>query len=133
MKLTTKSEYALLALIYLARENKGGYVKMDGICKKYGFSKKYLDQILVTLKNNRYLESKRGACGGYKLAKPANKINIAGVVRIMDGALAPSGAVSTYFYESSPIEKEKKMLSVLNDIREYIANKLEKLTIADLI
>lgn len=117
----------------MAREKKNGYVKTKGICDKYGFSKKYLDQILITLKNDRYVESKRSSKGGYRLALPANKINIAGVVRIMDGALAPSGAVSTYFYESSPIEKEKKMLSVLKDIREYTANKLEKLTIADLI
>jgi Rrf2 family cysteine metabolism transcriptional repressor len=133
VKLTTKSEYALLALIHMAREKKNDYVKTTGICDKYGFSKKYLDQILITLKNDRYVESKRSSKGGYRLALPANKINIAGVVRIMDGALAPSGAVSTYFYESSPIEKEKKMLSVLQDIREYTANKLEKLTIADLI
>jgi Rrf2 family transcriptional regulator, cysteine metabolism repressor len=133
VKLTTKSEYALLALIYMAREKNTNYVKTEGICKKYGFSKKYLDSILITLKNDRYVESKRGSLGGYRLALPANKIKIAGVVRIMDGALAPSGAVSVYFYESSPIEKEKKMLSVLKDIREYIANKLEKLTIADLI
>ena len=133
MKLTTKSEYSLLALIYLARNIKRGYVKMGDICKKYGFSKKYLDQIMIMLKNSRYVESKRSSKGGYRLAMPANKINIADVIRMMDGALAPSGAVSTYFYESSPLEKEKKMLAVLKDIREYISDKLEELTIADLI
>jgi predicted transcriptional regulator len=51
----------------------------------------------------------------------------------MDGALAPSSAVSRYFYEKTPLEKEKKIMKVFKEIRDYIARKVENLTIADLV
>jgi len=132
MKLTTKSEYSLLALIYLARHEKDSFVKVEDICDRYSLSKKYLEQFLTVLKSNRFVESKRSKTGGYRLAVPSKQINIADIVRLMDGALAPDQAVSKYFYSKSPIEKEKKLLSVLRDIREYTAHKLENLSLADL-
>jgi hypothetical protein len=51
----------------------------------------------------------------------------------MDGALAPSTSVSKYFYEKTPLEKEKKLIRVFKEIRDYIAQKVENLTIADLV
>lgn len=133
MKLTTKSEYSLLALIQMARQEDGGFTKASEICAKYSISKKYLESLLTTLKQNRYIEAKRSRDGGYRLAKPASKVVIADIVRLFDGALAPASSVSKYFHISTPIEKEKKMLAVLKDIREYVANKLEHLTLADLV
>ncbi|MFH1863810.1 MAG: Rrf2 family transcriptional regulator [bacterium] len=133
MKLTTKSEYSLLALIYIARNEERGFIKMEDICKEYGISKKYLEQIFSSLKQARYIKTKTGASGGYKLAKSANKISIAEVIRLMDGALAPSSAVSKYFFEHTPLEKEKKIMRVFKEIRDYISNKVERLKIADLV
>lgn len=133
MKLTTKSEYSLLALIYMARHQKRGFVKIDKICKKYNISKKYLEQLLFILKGSHYIKAKRGISGGYTLAKPANKITVAEVIRLMDGALAPTESVSQYFFSHTPLEKEKRMIKILEDIRNYVAKKLENLTLADLI
>jgi Rrf2 family transcriptional regulator, cysteine metabolism repressor len=134
MKLTTKSEYLLLALIYMARHyDDDNYIKIEDICSEYGIPKKYLEQLFFALKQNRYVKTRRGSSGGYRLARPANKISVAEIVRMMDGALAPCESVSKFFYEKSPIEKEKKVIKVFKDIREYIANKLENLTIADLV
>ncbi|MBF0252466.1 MAG: Rrf2 family transcriptional regulator [Candidatus Omnitrophica bacterium] len=133
MKLTTKSEYALLALIYLARKNKEGYVKIEEINEEYDLSKKYLVQIFNALRQARYVKTKRGANGGYMLAKRADTISLAEVIRLMDGALAPTSAVSKYFFENNPLEKEKKVISVMKDIRDYIATKIEKLKISDLV
>jgi Rrf2 family protein len=133
MKLTTKSEYSLLALVYIARNQKNGYIKIENICNEYDISKKYLEQIFNSLKQTRYLKTKTGARGGYKLAKPANQITLAEIVRLMDGALAPSTTVSKYFYEKTPLEKEKKIMNVFKEIRDYIAEKVENLTIADLV
>ena len=98
MKLTTKSEYSLLALIYIARHEKEGFIKIEDICSKYNIPKKYLEQLFLILKLNRYLKAKRGASGGYKLALPASKIRIAEIIRLMDGALAPTESVSIYFF-----------------------------------
>ena len=133
MKLTTKSEYALLALIYIARKNDSGYVKIEEIRKEYDLSKKYLEQIFNALKQARYIKTKRGANGGYMLTKKPENISLAAVVRLMDGALAPTLAVSKYFFENNPLEKEKKVINVMRDIRDYIAKKVESLKISDLV
>ena len=126
MKLTTKSEYSILALIYLARQSqkRKEFVKIEEICVAYDISKKYLEQLFFILKQNRYLKTRRGSAGGYALAKEVDKISLAEIIRLMDGALAPTESVSQYFFAPTPLEKE---------IRDYISNRLEKLTLVDLI
>jgi Rrf2 family cysteine metabolism transcriptional repressor len=133
MKLTTKSEYSLLALIYIARHQDKEYIKIEDICAKYDIPKKYLEQLFLALKQSRYLKTRRGSSGGYKLAMAPRKVSVAQIIRLMDGALAPTESVSTYFFSHTPLEKEKKIVNVLKEIRNYISQKLEKLTLADLV
>ena len=133
MKLTTKSEYSILALIYITRRQKNGFIKIEDICAEYNISKKYLESLFLILKQNRYIQTKRGADGGYQLAKPANKISIAEIVRLMDGALAPTISVSHYFYQPTPIMQEHKVIKVFREIRDYVAKRLENLKLSDLI
>ena len=133
MKLTTKSEYTLLALLFIARRGPGAYVKMDEICAEHGISKKYLEQLFSVLKHGGYIRTRRGGDGGYSLARGADEISMAEIIRLMDGALASTMAVSRYFYESSPLEKEPKIIDVFRQIRDYIAGRLEGLKLADLI
>ncbi len=133
MKLTTKSEYSLLALIYIARNRKKGYVKVEDICSEYGISKKYLEHLLMILRQNRYVKTKRGAGGGYALAQLPSKISVAQIIRLMDGALAPTESVSMYFYSDTPLMGEKKVMAVFKDIRDYAARKLEKLKLSSLV
>ena len=94
MKLTTKSEYSILALLFLARKGKGNYVRVEDICTKYNISKKYLEQLLTNMKQNSIIKAKRGPDRGYTLAKDPGEINLASVIRMMDGALAPTSSVS---------------------------------------
>jgi Rrf2 family protein len=131
MKLTSKSEYALLALIYLARCKTDGFVPVHEIATAQGIPPKFLEQILLILKRAKYLRSLRGQAGGYSLAKPAEQIHLAEIIRLFDGALAPTESVSSYFYESTPIEKEQSLMDLFRDIRDYISSKLEGTTLAD--
>lgn len=133
MRLTTRSEYALLALIYIARYGQDDFVKIEEICAKYKISKKYLEQLFVTMKQNHLLKAKTGAKGGYRLAMPSEKISIARIVRLMDGALAPVNSVSRHFFSHTPIEQEKKIVETLREIRNYVSNKLENVKLSDLI
>ncbi len=130
MKLTSKSEYALLALIYLARSG-DSFVPVQLIASSQGIPPKFLEQILLILKRAKYLRSHRGQSGGYTLAKPAEHIHLAEIIRLFDGALAPTESVSSYFYESTPIEKEQNLLAVFRDIRNFVSDKLENTTLAD--
>lgn len=131
MKLTTRSEYALLALVYLARKRGAAYVSIDTIAKAQKIPPKFLEQIMLALKNAHYLQSYKGQHGGYRLAKEPDQITLAQVIRLFDGALAPTESVSKYFYESTPIEKEKELMRVFKEIRDMVARKLENTTIAD--
>jgi len=131
LKLTSRSEYALLALIYLARTGSENLVPVQTIATAQGIPPKFLEQILLILKRAKFLRSLRGQAGGYALARPASQIHLAEVIRLFDGALAPTESVSVYFYESTPIEKEQKLISVFKDIRDYVAGKLENTTLAD--
>ncbi len=133
MKLTTKSEYCLLALLYMARNRERGFIKIEEICDKYNIPKKYLELLFSTLRQNRLIRTRRGTQGGYQLARPAGQISLASVIRLMDGALAPTESVSEYFFSETPIQKEQKLLDVFREIRDYIAKRLENLTLEDLV
>ena len=132
MKLTTRSEYALLALLRLAREKTDGYVTVEAIATAQGIPPKFLEQLLLTLKRAQYVRSQKGQGGGYRLAKPAATISLAEIIRLFDGALAPTESVSKYFYEPTPIEKEKSLVKVFRKIRDYVSETLEGTTLADL-
>lgn len=133
MKLTTRSEYALLALTYLARCPQNQYVSVCTIAKAQNIPPKFLEQLMMILKRAKLVRSAKGHYGGYMLAKAPEKICLAEIIRLFDGALAPTESVSKNFYESTPIEKEQKLVIIFKDIRDYISNKLETVTIADAI
>jgi len=132
MKLSRKCEYAFLALIDIAQHN-DELVKISKISERQNIPKKFLEQILLMLKGSGYLTSRRGANGGYKLATDSEEITVAEIIRLFDGALAPVGSASENFYEETPIEEHEELLSIFKEIQDYVAEKLENTTIADLI
>lgn len=133
MKLSKKSEYTCLALICLAQNYNSKLITTIEISQEKDIPRKYLEQIMGLLKGAGYVKSVRGVSGGYKLSKSPEAINLAEVIRLIDGALAPVESVSEHFYEPSPIEQNKKLIVVFKDIRDYISEKLENTTINDLI
>jgi Rrf2 family transcriptional regulator, cysteine metabolism repressor len=139
VRLTTRSEYGLLALIHLARASAAGepdsseYITAEAISHAQAIPLPYLEQILRALKQAHFVTSSKGQHGGFRLARPPDEISIAEVIRLFDGALAPTLSVSEYFYQATPIQKEEKMLRLFKDIRDYAARKLEEATIADVI
>lgn len=132
MKLTNRSEYALLALIYLAR-NQGELCHASDIALKQGIPTGFLQQILFTLKRANIVKSIKGKNGGYALSKAPDKISIAEIVRLFEGAIAPISSASKHFYEPTPSEKERKLLGLMKEIRTLISDKLEKTTLSNLI
>jgi Rrf2 family protein len=131
MKLTHRSEYALLALIHLARQTPENYLPSASIASAQGIPEKFLCQLLLVLKRAGYVQSHKGQEGGYRLAKPPRQIKLAEIVRLFDGALAPTGSVSRYFYVPTPIERERGLVRVFREIRDMVARKLEGTTLAD--
>jgi Rrf2 family protein len=133
MKLSKKSEYACLALIDLAEHYGEDFIKIIDISQRWLIPKKFLEQILISLKTSGYVKSKKGSEGGYKLTKTPEQISLAEIIRLMDGAIAPVDSASKYFYENTPVEQHKKLINIFIDIRDYTSNVLERTSFADLI
>ncbi len=94
---------------------------------------KFLEQILLSLKNAGLLHSKMGVGGGYHLAKPPSEISLGQIVRILDGPLAPVKCVSQMAYEpcGCPDEETCGLRLAMGDVRNAIANLLDGTSLAD--
>ena len=84
MKLSTKSRYGTRLMLDLAEQNSERYVQLKEISERQGISLKYLEQIMIPLKKARLVESSRGASGGYRLARPADKISVGEIVTTLE-------------------------------------------------
>jgi len=133
MKLSRKGEYACMAMMELAGKYGKGNVRVSEICRRNKIPQKYLEQILLVLHRGGLVRSLRGRNGGHSLAADPSRITIAEIVRMIDGALAPVESASKYFYQHTPIEQNKGLLRLFREIRDTIALKLEKTTLADLL
>jgi Rrf2 family cysteine metabolism transcriptional repressor len=84
MNISVKSEYALAAILDLAMQPEGEPVKIADIARRQRIPQKFLELILSSLKQGGFVESRRGAEGGYRLARPASQINVAEVLRFSE-------------------------------------------------
>src|SRR3989440_12705533 len=98
MKLSLRGEYALRALLVLGLNYDDRVVPISAISEQQNIPKRFLEQILNDLKSAGLVESKRGIAGGYRLARPPQRIALATVVRHLEGALAPVSCVRERFY-----------------------------------
>jgi Rrf2 family protein len=133
--LTQRSRYALRALIFIARSNGVAPVPISTIAADQKLPRKFLEAILLDLKNGGLVTSYRGKLGGYRLARPAGQISFGEIIRQIEGplALVPCVSVSAYqrcvdCFEESTCVIRKTML----EVREQTANILDHTTLADL-
>ena len=87
MKLSTKGRYGLRAMIDLASHEEEGAVSIASISERQNISESYLEQLVRPLRKAGFIESVRGAGGGYVLAKPADSISVGDVLRVLEGGL----------------------------------------------
>src|SRR3984957_20219692 len=135
MKLTVRGEYALRALLVLGQHYGDYVVRIQTIARQQNIPKKFLEQILNDLKSLGAVESRRGAGGGYRLARSPEQITLASVVRHVEGALGPGSCVSDRFYEkcTCPDEATCPIRDVMGEVRAAVLNIMERLTLADLV
>ena len=136
MKLSVRGEYALRALLVLARDYQedDSVVRIQEISTRQNIPKRFLEQILNDLKSARVVESRRGVAGGYRLRRPPQHITLAEVVRHIEGPLAPVSCVSEKFYEkcSCPDETRCPIRDVMREVRERVVQLMERTTLAEL-
>ncbi len=133
--LTNKGKYGLKAMIHLAGLEPGSTALVAEIAERNTISKKFLDTILLELRNAGFLRSKKGPGGGYALAKPAEAIKIGPIIRALDGPLAPIACASRTAFQ--PCEDCDDLDTcpvrlIMTDVRDAMSQILDATTLADL-
>jgi Rrf2 family protein len=110
-------------------------LQIKEIAQREQISTKFLEQILLTLKNAGVLHSKMGVGGGYYLARPAKEITLGQIFRILDGPVAPVKCVSQMAYEpcGCPDEETCGLRLAMGDVRNAIADILDNTSLADVV
>lgn len=134
--LSKKAKYALNALVYLARNNEKGPILISEISEEQHIPKKFLESILLDLRNAGILSSKKGRGGGYYLLKSPEEVNMADVIRMFDGALALLPCVTYKYYERCEECKDEETCGirrVIKEVRDQTVNILKNNSLADII
>lgn len=134
MKLSKRGEYGLRAMIYLADPLRAEQkIQIKEIAAREGIPVKFLEQILLSLKNVGLLQSRAGVGGGYTLGRPADQITLGEIVRVLDGPLAPIRCASQTAYQpcSCPDVEACGLRQVMVEVRNAVAAIIDHTTLAD--
>jgi Rrf2 family protein len=132
-QLSKRTQYCLRALYALARDYGSGPTLIAHLAEQEAIPKKFLEQILLSLKATGLVESKKGKGGGYTLVRPPDQISIASVIRMVDGPLAPLPCASETRFrkcdECVDIETCGTRI-VMREVRDAVAQILDSTTLA---
>ena len=135
-QLSKRTQYSLRALYALARKYGAGPVLITQLAEEELIPKKFLEQILLSLKTLGLVSSKKGKGGGYQLARPPGEVTLASVIRMMEGPLAPLPCASETRFrkcdECVDVETCGTRM-VMREVRDAMAEILERTTLASVI
>jgi len=133
MKISQKGLYALQAMMMLARWYNQGAIRIRDIAYEEGLPEKFLELILLELKNARIVDSVRGAKGGYRLRRSPSEIHLSEIIRLIDGPLAPFGDAEQLRALIDRDAEHRLLYRVFLDVRDAAAKILENTTLADIV
>lgn len=133
MKVSQKGLYALQALMMLARRYGQGAIRIRDIAYEENLPEKFLELILLELKNARMVESARGAKGGYQLRRPPSEIRLSDIIRLLDGPLAPFGDAEQLRMLIDRDDDHRALYEVFLEVRDAAAKILDHTSLADLV
>src|SRR6266478_7044287 len=133
MKISQKGLYALQALMMLTRRYSQGAIRIRDIAYEEELPEKFLELILLELKNARIVESARGAKGGYQLRRAPAEIHLSEIIRLIDGPLAPFGDADQLRSLIDRDLEHRALYQVFLDVRNAAAKILENTTLADIV
>jgi Rrf2 family protein len=136
--ITQKMKYALKALMELAAERagEGRPLRIEEIAKRSGTPKRFLEHILLEVRNAGFIASVRGRNGGYVLIKEPREVPLSELMRLIDGPIAPLPCLSRRAYqrcEDCPDEKACRLRKVFGEVFWSYLILIESLTLSDLL
>jgi len=133
MKISQKGLYALQSMTMLARSYNEGPIRIRDIAYEENLPEKFLELILLELKNARLVESVRGAKGGYRLRRAPSEIRLSEIIRLIDGPLAPFGDAEQLRMLIDRDDARRALYKLFLEVRDSAAKILEGTSLADLI
>jgi Rrf2 family protein len=131
MRVSKRTDYALRALFTLVDHYGGTPIPIRELARRNDVPKRFLEQIMLALKSQGWVDSTAGIRGGYVLARNPEKITMGEVVRYFDGILAPIDCVSVTGYQRCTQESLCRFRRVFFDARNYVADLMDRSTLAD--
>ncbi len=132
MKISRRGEYALKCLIALSFNYGRGVLQLSEISRQEGIPYKFLEQIMIVLKQGNVVRSRKGKYGGYELAKPPQEISIGEIIRLIDGPLAPTGNEQELKNMVTEKGRHCGLYAVLLDVRNAVSDILDRQTLSDI-
>lgn len=133
MRISQKGLYALQAMMMLARRYNRGAIRIRDIAYEENLPEKFLELILLELKNARMVESVRGAKGGYQLRRAPSEIPLSEIIRLIDGPLAPFGDAESLRTLIDRDIAHRGLYQVFLQVRDAAAKILESTSLADIL
>jgi Rrf2 family protein len=133
MRISHRGLYALKALVHLAGSWEEGLVKIRVLADTEEIPEKFLEAILVVLKNARIVTSQRGREGGYRLRRPPSEIRIGEVIRVIDGPLAPFGDAAELAHRIRTEPRHPGLFELFLEVRDAASAILDHTTLDDLV
>lgn len=131
MRVSKETDYALRALFTLVEHFGGAPIPIRELARRNDIPKRFLEQIMLKLKTQGWVDSAAGVRGGYVLAKSPGEITMGQVVRYFDGILAPIDCVSVTGYKRCSQEPVCRFRRVFYDARNYVAQLMDRATLAE--
>ena len=134
MKVSTRGEYGVRAMVALAKNYGEGPLSIAAIARESSVPYAYLEQLIVPLRRAGLVESKRGAQGGYTLTRAPESMTVGEVYRVMEGPVAPMDCVSEDEADQTcPLIEGCETRPVWLKVRDSIVDAIDSITLADLI
>jgi Rrf2 family cysteine metabolism transcriptional repressor len=134
MKVSTRGEYGVRAMVTLAKNHGQGPMSIAAMSKASGVPMPYLEQLIGPLRRAGLVESKRGAHGGYRLTREPSQVGVGEVFRVMEGPVAPMECVSEDVTEQTcPLIEGCETRPVWLRMRDAIVESIDSVTLQDLI
>ncbi|MBA2289677.1 MAG: Rrf2 family transcriptional regulator [Chloroflexia bacterium] len=134
MKVSARGEYGMRAMVALARHHGEGPMSIAEIAKESSVPPAYLEQLVAPLRRAGIVTSKRGAHGGYTLARPPELVRVGDVYRVMEGPVAPMDCVSENIDDQTcPLIDGCETRPVWLKVRDSIIEAIDSTTLADLL
>jgi Rrf2 family cysteine metabolism transcriptional repressor len=133
MNISVKGEYALQALVDLAAQTPGEPVKIADIARRQRIPQKFLELILASLKQGGFVESRRGAEGGYLLARPADSLTVGDVLQFVEGPKSRLGSGNARSRQRGPSRQDDPFSDMWTQVDRAVSEILDKTTLADIL